>query len=154
MKVDLKDFTEQKAERHKQIVSDASGKPLTDKDIDGFARSSEWDIGPDNTFYSSASMPNLMHDYTFRGADSVPIDIAQKRIEKFRKKYPESEGCLDELKKKAYPDGFSGLKHRFLQSIGRNSASIMSSSSNSSSASSVSSSNSSIMSFIKKKLTK
>lgn len=52
-------------------------------------------------------MAASIHDYVFRGNDEIPIDVAVKRIEKYRKKHPEFEECLNTLEKKAYPEGLT-----------------------------------------------
>ena len=53
---------------------------------------------------SSMSFTSELHDYVFRGAESVLLKTAKKRIEKFRQKHPESTECLDRMKKLAYQE--------------------------------------------------
>jgi hypothetical protein len=66
---------------------------------------SEREPDPERVFYSSVAMPFAMHDFVFRGRESVPIGIAEKRIEKWRKKHPEDFACLEKMKEVVYPEG-------------------------------------------------
>jgi hypothetical protein len=46
----------------------------------------------------------------FGGRESIPIDVAQKRIDKFRKKHSEAFEPFDTMMKKAYPEGLEEPK--------------------------------------------
>jgi acid phosphatase family membrane protein YuiD len=99
-------------ERQKQVIDAASGKTLTDIEIEGM--SSSWSslsssvsvsFNPETTFATSSFIvSDFATDYVFRDKDFVPIEIAEKRIAKLRKLHPEYFEPLERMKEKAYKE--------------------------------------------------
>lgn len=69
------------------------------------------------TMISSSAMmaTEVMHGYVFRGHESIPIKLAEKRIEYWRKKHPEDFEVLAKLEKKAYPEGLKEKKEELTE---------------------------------------
>lgn len=67
-------------------------------------------FNPNTMMSMSMFMPLPMHDFVFRGNESVDLRVAEKRIEHWRKKHPEDFEALNTLEKKAYPEGLEVKK--------------------------------------------